>query len=91
MMFKIEYISTFHADVLAVEVYLIEYPQKAKRIFNKLDHYTPKHGSWLDMAEIEIGVMCRQAKPSQAKRWQNLCLIWIASKNKSRYGLLSVI
>ena len=24
-------------------------------------HYTPIHGSWLDMAEIEIGVMCRQA------------------------------
>ena len=24
-------------------------------------HYTPKHGSWLDMAEIEIGVMSRQA------------------------------
>ena len=23
-------------------------------------HYTPKHGSWLDMAEIEIGVMARQ-------------------------------
>ena len=23
-------------------------------------HYTPKHGSWLDMAEIEIGVMVRQ-------------------------------
>ena len=24
-------------------------------------HYTPKHGSWKDMAEIEIGVLCRQA------------------------------
>ena len=24
-------------------------------------HYTPKHGSWLDMAEIEIGILCRQA------------------------------
>lgn len=24
-------------------------------------HYTPKHASWLDMAEIEIGIMSRQA------------------------------
>ena len=23
-------------------------------------HYTPDHGSWFDMAEVEIGVMCRQ-------------------------------
>ena len=23
-------------------------------------HYTPKHGSWLDMAEIELGVLGRQ-------------------------------
>jgi len=28
---------------------------------NELEiHYTPKHGSWLNMAEIEIGVMSRQ-------------------------------
>lgn len=36
-------------------------PQEALRLSNKLEiHYTPKHGSWLDMAEIEIGVMSRQ-------------------------------
>ncbi len=36
-------------------------PEEALRIANKLEiHYTPKHGSWLDMAEIEIGVMSRQ-------------------------------
>jgi hypothetical protein len=37
-------------------------PEEAHRIANRFEwHYTPKHGSWLDMAEIEIGVMCRQA------------------------------
>ena len=37
-------------------------PIEAHRIANRIEwHYTPKHGSWLDMAEIEIGVMCRQA------------------------------
>lgn len=36
-------------------------PQEARRILRKLDfHYTPKHGSWLNMAEIEISVLSRQ-------------------------------
>lgn len=36
-------------------------PAEARRIADRLEiHYTPKHGSWLDMAEIEIGVMVRQ-------------------------------
>ena len=36
-------------------------PAQARRIAERLEiHYTPKHGSWLDMAEIEIGVMARQ-------------------------------
>jgi len=36
-------------------------PEEARRIAECLEiHYTPKHGSWLDMAEIEIGVMSRQ-------------------------------
>ena len=36
-------------------------PEEARRIIKKLDiHYTPKHGSWLDIAEIELNVMTRQ-------------------------------
>ena len=36
-------------------------PAEARRIAERLElHFTPKHGSWLDMAEIEIGVMSRQ-------------------------------
>ena len=36
-------------------------PAEARRITERLEiHYTPKHGSWLNMAEIEIGVMVRQ-------------------------------
>jgi transposase len=36
-------------------------PAEAKRIADKLEiHYTPKHGSWLNMAEIELSVMSRQ-------------------------------
>jgi len=36
-------------------------PAEAKRLADKLEvHYTPKHGSWLDMAEIELSVLARQ-------------------------------
>lgn len=36
-------------------------PAEARRILNKLDfRYTPKHGSWLNMAEVEIGVVLGQ-------------------------------
>jgi hypothetical protein len=36
-------------------------PTEARRIWERLDlHYTPKHGSWLNMAEIELSVFARQ-------------------------------
>jgi len=36
-------------------------PAEAKRIADRFEfHYTPKHGSWLDMAEIELGILGRQ-------------------------------
>ncbi len=36
-------------------------PAEAKRLADKLEvHYTPRHGSWLNMAEIELSVLSRQ-------------------------------
>ncbi len=36
-------------------------PAEARRILERLEfHYTPKHGSWLNMAEIEFGILQRQ-------------------------------
>jgi DDE superfamily endonuclease len=36
-------------------------PQEARRIMEKIEwHHTPKHGSWLNMAEIELSVLQRQ-------------------------------
>jgi hypothetical protein len=36
-------------------------PQEARRLAERLDiHYTPKHGSWLNMAEIELSALSRQ-------------------------------
>ncbi len=36
-------------------------PAEAKRLADRFEvHYTPKHGSWLDIAEIELGILGRQ-------------------------------
>jgi hypothetical protein len=37
-------------------------PREAKRIWDRLDfHYTPKQGSWLNMAEIGLSILSRQS------------------------------
>lgn len=42
-------------------LYEIFAPAEAKRILDRLEfHHTPKHGSWLNMVEIEIGVLSEQ-------------------------------
>jgi hypothetical protein len=47
-----------HAPSALYEVFE---PAKAKRILDRLEfHFTPKHGSWLNMAEIELSVLARQ-------------------------------
>lgn len=36
-------------------------PEEARRLAERFEiHYTPKHGSWLDMAETELSVLARQ-------------------------------
>jgi hypothetical protein len=36
-------------------------PKEARRLFERLEiHYTPKHGSWLNVAEIELSVFTKQ-------------------------------
>lgn len=38
-------------------------PAEARRLLHRLEfHYTPKHGSWLNMAEIEIAILQRNAR-----------------------------
>ena len=42
-------------------LYEVFAPAEARRLIEKLElHYTPKHGSWLNMAEIEFSVLTRQ-------------------------------
>lgn len=49
-------------------------PEEAKRILDQLEfHYTPKHGSWLNMAEIEFGVLQRQCINRRIPDQETLC------------------
>jgi transposase len=42
-------------------LYEVFEPSEARRLLDRLQiHYTPKHGSWLNMAEIELSVLTRQ-------------------------------
>jgi len=46
---------------IGASLYKAFIPAVARRILDKLEfHYTPKHGSWLNMAEIELSVLTRQ-------------------------------
>ena len=60
-------------------------PAEAKRILDRLEfHYTPKHGSWLNMVEIEIGVLCEQCLADRIPDEDTLCreiAAWEATRN----------
>jgi transposase len=62
-------------------------PPEARRLLDKLEiHYTPKHGSWLNMAELELSVLSRQCLdrriPDQATLEQEV-KAWEAQRNAS--------
>ena len=49
-------------------------PEEARRLAEKLElHYTPKHGSWLNMAETEIGVLSRQCLSQHIPTKELMC------------------
>ncbi len=62
-------------------------PAEAKRIADKLEiHYTPKHGSWLDMAEIELGILARQCLSRRIDNMEQLkdeVAAWQVIRNSS--------
>jgi hypothetical protein len=44
-------------------------PERARRLAERFEvHHTPKHGSWLNVAEIELSVLSRPAVPGPADR-----------------------
>jgi len=63
-------------------------PQEARRLLDRLEfHYTPKHGSWLNMAEIEFSVLSRQCLdqriPSETALRRE-CAAWEEDRNANK-------
>jgi len=60
-------------------------PKEARRILEKLEiHYTPKHGSWLNMAEIELSILSRQCMDRRIPDQETLkkeILAWQEKRN----------
>ena len=60
-------------------------PTEAKRLADKLEiHYTPKHGSWLNMAEIELSVLQRQCldrRLGDRATLEQEVAAWVAARN----------
>jgi len=63
-------------------------PAEAARIARKLEfHYTPKHGSWLNMAEIELAVLRKQGLAQRIGDQAKLKAVvarWVARRNAAR-------
>lgn len=63
-------------------------PAEAKRIWDRLEfHYTPKHGSWLNMAEIELSVLSRQCLDRRLPDQERLCCetrAWTERRNTAK-------
>lgn len=60
-------------------------PAEAKRLIDRLElHYTPKHGSWLNMAEIELSVVSRQCLGQRIENQQDMereIMAWEIDRN----------
>ncbi len=66
-------------------------PAEAKRLWDKLEvHHTPKHGSWLNIAEIELSALSRQCLdrrlPDQATLSAEVAA-WVSARNATAIGV----
>jgi hypothetical protein len=66
-------------------------PEEAFRLSQKLEiHYTPRHGSWLNMAEIELSVLARQAlaeRLATMAQVQARVAAWQQRRNQQQAGI----
>jgi hypothetical protein len=66
-------------------------PEQAGRLAQKLEiHYTPKHGSWLNMAEIELSVLARQCLDDRIDSLEEVrkqVQAWQDKRNSAQVGV----
>lgn len=65
-------------------------PAEARRLWRRLEvHYTPKHGSWLNMAEGEFSILQRQCldrRIATAELLQQEIMAWERQRNQATIG-----
>jgi len=65
-------------------------PAEARRLWSRLEvHYTPKHGSWLNMAEGEFSILQRQCldrRIANPELLQQEIAAWESQRNEARIG-----
>jgi hypothetical protein len=66
-------------------------PERARRIVERLEiHHTPKHGSWPNMAEIELSVLAGQCLDPRIESREELereAAAWEAGRNERQVGM----
>ncbi len=66
-------------------------PARARRIVKRLEwHYTPKHGSWLNMAEIELAALSKQCldrRVGSLAQLKKLVAAWECDRNERLVGV----
>ena len=71
----------------AAALYAAFPPAEARRVLRRLDfHYTPKHASWLNMVEIEIGVLKGQCLDRRIESCDRLVAeidVWQSQRNQN--------
>jgi hypothetical protein len=64
---------------------------RARRIAEKLEwHYTPKHGSWLNVAEIELAALAKQClgrRIGSAEELEREVMAWAEQRNEDQVGV----
>jgi hypothetical protein len=66
-------------------------PEQARRLASRLEiHHTPKHGSWLNIAEIELSILTRQCLDRRIPDMETLTKetqLWEQRRNASQKGV----
>ena len=77
---------------LQQKVYATFPPQRARQLAERLEiHYTPKHGSWLNIAEIELSALGRQCiaknRIPDLQTLRSLLVPWASSRNSAQKSI----
>jgi DDE superfamily endonuclease len=66
-------------------------PEQARRLAERLEiHHTPKHGSWLNMAEIELSVLagqCLERRLGSSAQLEGEVAAWEEERNEQQVGV----